>query len=228
MSGRIFFIPVLITLVYSSQFYLSIEGKKRVESATLSSINDSIEDPFNYLQSCMNGTFDSELQSQQDSDFFHINLRMLPIWSEYSSDQHFYLYVEQAVATTLDKPYRQRIYKVEKLDDNNFVSHIYTMTEPERLIGKDGSAKIFKEISPDSLTRKDGCEVYLKFDRTKQTFNGATGEKTCASDLRGASYASSKVTIEKDMMISWDQGFDKDGKQVWGAVKGGYIFRKKN
>lgn len=199
-----------------------------MEKPTLSSNCDSIEDPFSYLQSCMNGTFDSELQSQQDTDFFHINLRMIPIWPEYSGDKQFYLYVEQAVATSLDKPYRQRIYKVEKINDDSFVSHIYTMTEPERFIGKNGSDQIFKLVSPDSLQRKDGCEVYLKYDSTKQNFSGSTGEKTCASDLRGASYASSKVTIEKDMMISWDQGFDKGGKQVWGAVKGGYIFRKKS
>ncbi|MFM7544645.1 MAG: CpcT/CpeT family chromophore lyase [Ignavibacteria bacterium] len=26
------------------------------------------------------------------------------------------------------------------------------------------------------------------------------------------------------MLESWDQGFDKNGVQVWGAIKGGYIF----
>jgi hypothetical protein len=176
----------------------------------------------------MDGNFDSELQSQQDSDFFHINLKMLPIWPEYSNDNLFYLYVEQAMASTMDKPYRQRIYKVEKMNDNSFVSHIYMMTEQERFIGKNGADEIFKQVSPDSLQRKDGCEVYLTFDPAKNNFTGSTGEKTCPSDLRGASYASSKVTIENGMMVSWDQGFNADGKQVWGAVKGGYIFRKKN
>jgi hypothetical protein len=29
------------------------------------------------------------------------------------------------------------------------------------------------------------------------------------------------------MMVSWDRGFDKEGKQVWGAQKGGYRFVKK-
>jgi hypothetical protein len=27
-------------------------------------------------------------------------------------------------------------------------------------------------------------------------------------------------------LLTWDQGFDKDGKQVWGAVKGGYEFKR--
>uniref|UniRef100_UPI0038D3A63C CpcT/CpeT family chromophore lyase n=1 Tax=Flavobacterium sp. TaxID=239 RepID=UPI0038D3A63C len=50
--------------------------------------------------------------------------------------------------------------------------------------------------------------------------------KTCASELRGASYATSKVTITANQVLSWDQGFDKDDKQVWGATKAGYIFDK--
>jgi hypothetical protein len=43
--------------------------------------------------------------------------------------------------------------------------------------------------------------------------------------LRGASYATSKVTIEEGLIISWDQGFNEEDEQVWGAVKGGYEFR---
>jgi hypothetical protein len=29
------------------------------------------------------------------------------------------------------------------------------------------------------------------------------------------------------MMLSWDRGYNADGKQVWGAEKGGYRFVKK-
>jgi hypothetical protein len=57
-------------------------------------------------------------------------------------------------------------------------------------------------------------------------YQGQTGYQTCASELRGAKYASSIVTIENNRMISWDQGFDANGKQVWGAVIGGYVFDK--
>jgi len=60
----------------------------------------------------------------------------------------------------------------------------------------------------------------------KNKFAGQTGNKTCSSELRGARYASSKVTVTKNEILSWDQGFDKEDKQVWGATKGGYIFKK--
>jgi len=36
-----------------------------------------------------------------------------------------------------------------------------------------------------------------------------------------------KLSLKKGELISWDQGFDANDKQVWGATKGGYIFIKK-
>ena len=72
---------------------------------------------------------------------------------------------------------------------------------------------------------KEGCQVTLKRDG-KNKFSGATGDKTCPSELRGASFANSIVTVTKNEILSWDQGFDKEGKQVWGATKGGYRFIK--
>ncbi|MGB0932242.1 MAG: CpcT/CpeT family chromophore lyase, partial [Chitinophagales bacterium] len=53
-----------------------------------------------------------------------------------------------------------------------------------------------------------------------------TKEKECGSTLRGATYATSKVNIYKDRLESWDQGFNDQDSQVWGAVKGPYIFDK--
>jgi len=35
-----------------------------------------------------------------------------------------------------------------------------------------------------------------------------------------------EVVITETQMVSWDRGFDAGGKQVWGAEKGGYVFKK--
>ena len=40
---------------------------------------------------------------------------MAQIWPD--SQGAIWLYVEQAVATSLDKPYRQRVYKLEQQGD---------------------------------------------------------------------------------------------------------------
>lgn len=49
---------------------------------------------------------------------------------------------------------------------------------------------------------------------------------TFSSLLRGASYTSSIKTVTQEQILLWDQGFDRDGKQVWGTTKAGYVFDK--
>jgi hypothetical protein len=44
--------------------------------------------------------------------------------------------------------------------------------------------------------------------------------------MRGATYATSEVVINKQMLESWDRGWDASGKQMWGATKSGYQFVK--
>ena len=124
-------------------------------------------DEFQYLQQCMSGSFSSELQSKQDSDFFDIRLRMVPIWTPSSTE--FFLYVEQARADMLDKPYRQRIYKVVKEDNTHFTSYIYMAPNQELLVGKESNDSVFSTFTADSLKIKDGCEVHLTFNAANQS-----------------------------------------------------------
>jgi CpeT protein len=179
------------------------------------------ESNMNELIAIMQGNYSSEKQSKKDTTYFNISLRMVPIWK----DKGNYLYVEQALATKQEKPYRVRIYKVSQLNENEFISEIHTIKNEKEWIGKWKTPEAFASLSEKDIELKQGCGV--KLTRTdKNKFSGATGNKTCPSELRGASYASSKVTVTENEINSWDQGFDKNDKQVWGAEKGGYVFVK--
>ena len=170
----------------------------------------------------MTGSFNSHEQSIADSNYFNISLHMYPIWEE---KEGHWLYVEQAMYSRQDQPYRQRIYQLEKLEDNLFVSHVYLIADEENAVGKWKEPTHFKTLTMDNIIKKEGCEVILnKMD--DGSFRGSTMDQKCKSTLRGASYASSIVQIQPDKLISWDQGFSSDHKQVWGATKGGYIFVK--
>lgn len=180
---------------------------------------------FQYLKMCMSGSFSSELQSKQDSDFYNISLNMVPIWKD--SENVFFLYVEQAMASKPNEPYRQRVYKVVKENENTFASYIYTLPNEKNFIGRKSGDPLFDSITQEDIIEKDGCEVHLSFNPVTQSFNGGTGESSCPSDRNNAKYTTSKVAIDENKMVSWDQGWDEKGKQVWGATKGGYIFIKK-
>jgi len=173
------------------------------------------------LQNMMTGSFDSHRQATEDSSYYNISLEMFPIWK----GKGYWLYVEQAVTSAKDKPYRQRIYQLEQISNNTFVSKVFTLKEPKRFIGKYADLSFFDQFDTSLLEEREGCGVFLTFKNGM--YQGSTKDKDCKSTLRGASYATSKVDIYKDRIESWDQGFDVDDKQVWGAVKAGYIFDKK-
>ena len=174
------------------------------------------------LFNMMQGSFSSKAQAQKDTAYFDIRLRMAPIWP--GRKEALWLYVEQAMATKLDKPYRQRVYKLSRWPDGSLVSEVFSLANPLKWAGEWAKAKPLAALTPDSLLPRTGCEILLQ--PKGDTFVGSTGPKTCPSDLRGASYASSEVVISNQGMVSWDRGFDGSDKQVWGATKGGYSFVK--
>lgn len=172
----------------------------------------------------MVGSFSSIEQAEKDSNYFNIELEMVQLWKDRTDGP--WLYIEQAVAESKDKPYRQRVYQLRKRNDGKIESLVYTIPDPLRFAGDYKKEFPLLRLTPDSLILKEGCEVVL-YQADNGYFEGSTVDKNCGSDLRGASYATSEVMIDKDKMISWDRGFDESGKQVWGATDGGYIFKKK-
>lgn len=172
----------------------------------------------------MVGSFSSKEQSEIDSNYFNIELEMVQIWKDRTDGP--WIYIEQAVAESKDKPYRQRVYKINQRSDGKIESIVYSIPDPLRFAGDYRKEFPLLRLTPDSLLIKEGCEVVL-YRTDNGYFEGGTVDKNCSSDLRGASYATSEVMIDKDKMITWDRGYNKEGNQVWGAAKGGYIFKKK-
>lgn len=173
------------------------------------------------LKNYMTGTFNSAAQAARDTNYFDITLHMYPIWPK---REGHWLYVEQAVTANQAKPYRQRIYRLEQLDGQTFVSRVFTIKNEKNYVNAWKSPEKFEALTPDGIELKSGCEVVLK--KSGNNYAGATGAKTCPSELRGASYAVSRVTVHPDKIVSWDQGFNAEGRQVWGATQGGYEFLK--
>ena len=173
------------------------------------------------LYGLMQGSFNSAEQALTDSAFFDITLHMYPIWE----GKEHYLYVEQSVSSMQDRPYRQRIYQLKRTSDSAITSYIYKIPNDSLWIGAWKNADSFNALNPTDLISLNGCEVILSAVGTNH-YKGSTGEKSCESTLYGASYAHSAVEISEGTIYSWDRGLDADGKQIWGAVKGGYIFKK--
>lgn len=178
---------------------------------------------YQLLYEYMSGAFSSANQSKNDSDYFDIRLHMEPIWT--TRNDGYWLYVEQAMSTDMEKPYRQRFYRLIQKDDYTIESIVYTIQDPLRFAGAWKNAELLKNITPDSLELRTGCSILIH-KKADKVFEGSTNNKDCPSNLRGATYATSEVIINSHQMISWDRGYNSSDKQVWGAEKGGYIFVK--
>lgn len=174
------------------------------------------------LSHWMQGGFDSQKQSLEDEDFFNIHLYMKQIWAD--REDGVWLYVEQAAEGYLDKPYRQRVYHLTQLEDGRFSSEVFSFDNAKQFAGAWKKEQPLDALSPEQLKVRKGCAVFLEWDKKSGSYTGSTDAKKCGSKLRGATYATSKVTVFADRIESWDQGYDADDKQVWGAVKSGYVF----
>lgn len=174
------------------------------------------------LAEYMEGSFSSENQSKQDTTYFHITLDMKKV--PLKNNEGVWLYVEQTAASTPNKPYRQRFYHLEQLNDSTFTSSIYSMENPKEYIGGHNDVSIFKDFSIEKLTQLEGCALKLTY--RNGIFEGETKEGACKNSWGEATYATSEVRVEKEKMISWDRGWNNAKEQVWGAEKGGYIFDK--
>jgi hypothetical protein len=185
--------------------------------------------PLDRATMMMAGAFASTAQHQRDPEnFFDIRLRMTPIWPERTTDTQKWLYVEQAMASALDKPYRQRIYSVGiGREAGTIVSEVFELPGGrEGALAYAGAWKTpeaFAAITPEQLDLREGCEVVLR-EKSPGVFEGGTNGAACTSTLRGAAYATSEVLMNANGLTTWDRGFDATGKHVWGAEKGGYEF----
>lgn len=175
----------------------------------------------------MTGSFSSEAQAAADpANFFDIRLIMVPIWEDVAQGDERWLYVEQASADALDRPYRQRVYRLSKIGPNRFQSEVFEMPndDPLRYAGAWRTPGIFTTFGPSALEKREGCAIRLTAG--EGVYIGRTEERSCPSTLRGAAWATSEVIIQEDGLSSWDRGWDDQGNQVWGATEWGYRFEK--
>jgi CpeT protein len=186
----------------------------------------TVEPSLSLVAQYLTGSFSSKAQSETQPTYFDIHLNVGAIWADRNDGP--WLYVEQARADALNQPYRQRVYHLKTGDNGTYISEVYELPgELSAYVGGFSKPELFANITPQSLVLKQGCEVHLKWDAATGAFVGGTQGQGCSSKLRGATYATSKVTLTAAGMKSWDQGFDAQGNQVWGAVEGPYVFDRK-
>lgn len=213
-------LPRLAGIVCSLAIHASLLGGCATQAP-----KSAVEDAAATVARLLSGSYASSRQAHNDRSYFDVRLFMRPIWTERRGEH--WLYVEQAMATTLDKPYRQRVYRIvagEAEDEGVVISHVYTLPgDPLHFAGAHANPALLNWLKPENLIEREGCAIYLRQEAADR-YVGSTRGKDCSSDLRGARYTTSRVVLWRGLLSSWDRGFDQEDTQVWGAVTGPYEF----
>ncbi|MEM7185206.1 MAG: chromophore lyase CpcT/CpeT, partial [Bacteroidota bacterium] len=153
-----------VILLFAILLVISCKNKQEEQPATPNDeATDLLEqtsgDPIlAELFELMQGSFNSEKQSLADSSYYNISLHMYPIWK----DKGNFLYVEQALNSRQNNPYRQRVYEVARWDDTHLSSAVYTLPNDSLWIGKWRTPEAFDSITPNDLELREGCAVILQ------------------------------------------------------------------
>jgi hypothetical protein len=171
------------------------------------------------------GSFTSYAQAQADPRYEVVEARVVRIWPERTDG--VWLYQEQAVLGPADavdvqareRPYFQRIVRLEAVGPTLVRATTHQMTAPETVVGawRDPS-----EIMPDQLGAATCAGVA---ERVGDGF-WRSSMPDCPNRYRGAVRASSDSMRLRDRYVNWDRGWSEAGQQVWGPTDGGYIFER--
>lgn len=189
--------------------------------ATSRSALNPLEDPVAELAAWFSGYYRNRAQATSDPAFAEIELHVVPIWPGRTDGRWFY--VEQGAVETSDAPDRQRVYRLTTGPDG-VIAEVYAFRgDAERHVGAWMRSNPLLGVTPDVLDFRDGCTLYFE-RRPNRTYEGRTRGQTCVSRLRGASYATTELTVGQEGLVRWDRGMTHNGVQVWGPAAGPYRF----
>lgn len=183
------------------------------------------QEDFGLLAQWLTGSFNSaEQHVAQPGDFRDIRLHVVRIWPDRLDGP--WLYGEQAAADQLEKPDDQRVYRLVSLPTGSVECAVYELPgDPLRFAGAWRTPERFADLTPEALVHREGCSMMLR-RVTDDTFVGGTSGTSCKSSLSGATYMTMDASLTAGKFVSWNRGYDASDQQVWGATKGGYVFKR--
>ncbi len=178
------------------------------------------------LAEVLSGSFTTIEQSATDG-WGHVESELVRIWPD--REDGVWLYQENAWLgdspeetdwSAKNRPYFQRIIRLVQTDETTVLRTIYSMTEPESVVGAYESPET---IEPDQLGASS-CSGPV--ERIAEGW-WVADFPTCPSSLRGAVRTHSRSIHGPDGFVNWDRGFTAEGEVAWGPAEGGYIFERK-
>ncbi|ACK72526.1 conserved hypothetical protein [Gloeothece citriformis PCC 7424] len=181
-----------------------------------------VQTHINSVVSHLVGVMDTSAQVAKNPNKANVRMTTCQVTLTGGNDS-IYLYQEQALTKTLDKPYRQRFLEIKPtLEPETVESKSYKPLQAERLIGFCNKPLSERVLNVSELG-EPVCSVFLK--PSNNGYLGETQPEGCPANVRGAVTITNTILLHSEGMDTWDKGYDAQGNQVWGANDDPFEFR---
>ncbi|MBV9387669.1 MAG: chromophore lyase CpcT/CpeT [Chroococcidiopsidaceae cyanobacterium CP_BM_ER_R8_30] len=181
----------------------------------------------------LTGEFDNQEQALAEPAWYvHLRLwqRPVPLFTEDSIT----LFAEQASVINLDRPYRQRLMRLQGGNsDASLQVQYYMPKQPDVLLGGGRNPALLETLSPDQFELLPGCLLTVTQQQIAPNhyhFSAALPpEARCCFTYNGqTTHVSLGFEAREAEFLSYDKGIDPaTGKALWGAILGPFRFHKR-
>lgn len=181
------------------------------------------------LAEYMIGEFDNRSQAIENPAWFvHLHLWQRPV-ALFDRDSRT-IFAEQANILKLDNPYRQRLLRLQQIDQALSVQY-YQFRDPSAVKGAGQQPELLNRLTETDIELLPGCTLQV---RKNSAIEGMQFIATPPPDTRCCfSVQGSVIQVElgfearHDRFLSYDKGIDPETQQpIWGALLGAYEFVK--
>ncbi|MSR42027.1 MAG: hypothetical protein EXS10_09045 [Phycisphaerales bacterium] len=171
------------------------------------------------LAAWLTGSYSTHAQAIADPSFHDLHLEIVPCWTDRADGP--WLYFEQSSAATIDKPYKQRVYKlIENLDTTITMLVFELPNDPLSYALAWKLPRPLNDLTPELLNAQDGCAMSMTIALNGTSATGGSEGTHCPSTYAGAAYSTVELIVSADRLQLWERGFDAKGTIVTGSRTG--------
>lgn len=176
------------------------------------------------------GIFENREQAAADPAWYvHLRLWQCPV--HLFADDSVALFAEQANSLNLDKPYRQRILRLQRSSNpsSTFQGQYYQFKQPEQFRGAGQQPEILQALTLEHVELLPGCILDVNYQAESDRFVAMPpADARCCFQYNGETrQVVLGFEISTSEYLTYDKGVDPaTGQALWGAIMGPYRYKK--
>ncbi len=184
----------------------------------------------NYLA----GEFDNREQANAEP-VWYVHLRFWQIPVSIFTEDSLTLFAEQASVVNLEKPYRQRILRLQPSSDDTSCLQVqyYMPKDPDSISGAGLNPLLLNHLTADDLDLLPGCKLLVtqqQLASNRYHFRASSPANNTCNFRYNEQTVNVSLGFEatEGEFLSYDKGIDPNtGSATWGAIMGPYRYTKR-